>query len=120
MTVANRRCWFPTWMFRRVINSGCGLISADYRLMPPASGHDINILEDIYDILRSPVGDLDRHLSSLCKVELSTVIITGSGSEDSMLHAMPKPVVVISMHGMGGDVLIPQYLSIKTEPFLMG
>ncbi|KLO14753.1 alpha/beta-hydrolase [Schizopora paradoxa] len=123
MTVGNRRSWFPTWMLKRAIKAGCCFVSADYRLMPPASGHDI--LEDIHDLFRFLSEDLDTHLGTHCKADPTRIIVAGSSAGSfcaymAALHANPKPIVVLSLYGMGGNVLIPQYLSVKTEPFFMG
>ncbi len=107
--------------------------------MPTASGHDI--LEDIHDLFRF----LDQDLGAHCKVNSSAIIVAGSSAGAfcayiAALHAKPKPIAVLSMYGMGGDVLvsvetayyavyrrnltslhkIPQYLSIRTKPFFMG
>lgn len=77
--------------------------------MPPASGHDI--LEDIHDLFRFFVEDLDNHLHSHCKADSSRIIVAGSSAGGfcaymAALHAKPKPIAVLSMYGMGGDVLV--------------
>ncbi|KAF8651940.1 hypothetical protein AX16_004583 [Volvariella volvacea WC 439] len=45
LAVGNRKSWFPTWLQRRLSAAGYAFISADYRLVPLATGHEI--VEDI-------------------------------------------------------------------------
>ncbi|KAI0047430.1 hypothetical protein FA95DRAFT_1606125 [Auriscalpium vulgare] len=48
LTVGDRTSWFPTWLATRALASGIALVSADYSLLPPATGH--TILANVVDL----------------------------------------------------------------------
>ncbi|KAL0949811.1 hypothetical protein HGRIS_009846 [Hohenbuehelia grisea] len=134
LTVGNRTSWFPSWLQRRVTNAGYVFISTDYRLIPPATG--LEIVEDIKDLFRFLVdSDGERLTVSLDHAGLDTglnlpidpdaIAVAGSSAGGlcaylAAIHALPKPKALVSMYGMGGDFLIPHYLTPKNRPFLRG
>ena len=89
-------------------------ISADYRLLPPATGHDI--LADIKDLF----AFIDRDVNSLIQscqakyafeIDSSALAVAGSSSGAlcaylAAMHALPQPKAVVSLYGMGGDMLV--------------
>lgn len=93
-------------------------ISADYRLIPPATGHDI--LADIKDLFTF----LDRDVNNLIKgstgehtfqIDSNAIAVAGSSAGAlcaylATIHASPRPKVVLSLYGMGGDMLVRPYL----------
>jgi acetyl esterase/lipase len=125
--------------------AGYALISVNYQLLPPATGHEI--LEDITDLfgfIENDINDLvkargrDDHIDS----QRIAVIGTSAGGLCAYLagiHARPKPRAIISMYGMGGDFFVrsfhlvglrlhplllqfktPHYLTTKSTPFFRG
>ncbi|KAH7925588.1 alpha/beta-hydrolase [Leucogyrophana mollusca] len=149
LTVGNRQSWFPGWFQGRLSSLGYIFISADYRLVPPSTGHDV--LEDVEDVFRfasrklnpaldalyssqpvgSPPGNAHENdgssLGMCCKCYVDPNAIAVSGTSAGGLcaylaaaHVTPKPRAVLSLYGMGGDFLTPHYLSPKTKPFLRG
>lgn len=102
----------------------------DHRLIPPATGHEI--LADIKDAFQF----LDRDLNSQLKQHLRTdtpdvkldpsrIAVAGSSSGGlcaylAAMYAVPKPKALLSLYGMGGDMLTPQYFTPKTQVFFRG
>ncbi|KAI9509461.1 alpha/beta-hydrolase [Russula earlei] len=120
MTVGDRTSWFPTWLYQRVAASGMAFISADYRLLPPSTGHDV--LEDVVDLFaflaRTP-------LLGTVQVDGTRLAVGGcsAGGMCAFLaasHASPKPRAVLSLYGLGGEMFSPHLISSKSKPFFMG
>ncbi|KAG5646019.1 hypothetical protein DXG03_004621 [Asterophora parasitica] len=130
LTVGNRQSWFPTWLHKRATNAGYAFISADYQLLPPATGHDI--VQDIGDLLAyvvsrefvAPVVGNEQHFTF--EIDPEAVVVTGSSAGGlcayiAAMHCVyPKPKAVVSMYGMGADFFSPHYLTPKTKPFFRG
>ncbi|KAJ3731603.1 alpha/beta-hydrolase [Lentinula guzmanii] len=135
-TFANRTNFFPKWLQKRINDAGCAFVSADYRLIPTGSITAHHILEDVKDafaFLRSErfegaldALDIGGNLG-FPKFRIDPGRIAAGGSSAggtcayfAAAHVQPKPAAVLSVFGMGGDVLNSQYLAPKTEPFLKG
>ncbi|KAI5119047.1 hypothetical protein M0805_005913 [Coniferiporia weirii] len=127
LTVGSRKSWFPQWIHDRALQAGYAFITADYKLLPPATAHDV--VQDIRDLFHFLDKSLNEQLNSAgradTQVDASSVIVSGSSAGGlcaylAALHAVPKPKGVLSLYGMGGNLLSPQYLTVKTEPFFMG
>ncbi|KAG1735186.1 Alpha/Beta hydrolase protein [Suillus lakei] len=132
LAVGNRRSWFPTWLKSRLSAHGIIFISADYRLIPPGTGYDV--LADVKDAIAFVAGDLNVQLdqkqaglssSSRFRVDPTSIGVAGTSAGGfcaylCAIYAVPKPKVVLSLYGMGGDLLIDQYLTPKTQPFYRG
>ncbi|KIK41933.1 hypothetical protein CY34DRAFT_84478 [Suillus luteus UH-Slu-Lm8-n1] len=132
LTVGNKRSWFPTWLKSRLSARGIIFISADYRLTPPGTVY--NILADVKDAIAFVAGDLnvqlDQELASLgsgshFRIDPTSIGVAGTSAGGycaylCAIYAVPKPKVVLSLYGMGGDLLTDQYLAPKTQPFLRG
>lgn len=129
LTVGSKNSWFPHWLKDRVIAAGFAYITADYRLLPPATGHDL--VEDIKDLF----SYIDTSLNSALQthplnphsltINAKSILVTGTSAGGTCcylasMHATPKPVGIVSMYGMGGDFLTPHYFSPKTKPFFRG
>lgn len=132
LTVGNRRSWFPTWLKSRLSARGIIFISADYRLTPPGTVY--NILTDVKDAIAFVAGDLnvqlDQELANLdsgshFRIDPTSIGVAGTSAGGycaylCAIYAVPKPKVVLSLYGMGGDLLTDQYLAPKTQPFFRG
>jgi len=127
LTVGNRQAWLPIWLQKRVSNAGFFFISADYRLLPPATGHDI--LQDIKDLFKFLHRDLNSRLDLLggvnFRINSEAIGVAGASAGGtcaylSAIHADPKPKAIISIYAPGGNFLTPQYLTPKFKPFLRG
>ncbi|KAI6139322.1 alpha/beta-hydrolase [Pisolithus tinctorius] len=144
LTVGNRQSWLPSWLQTRLSAQRFIIISADYRLMPPATGHDI--VEDIQDVFRfvttSLNGRLDEAMSNTgwadsiptggklppwnpYRIDSGAIGVAGSSAGGlcaylACMHANPKPRAVLSMYGMGGKLYNPRYFTPKSEPFFRG
>ncbi|KAF8157979.1 Alpha/Beta hydrolase protein [Crassisporium funariophilum] len=124
LTVGNKDSWFPFWLHKRVLALGYAFVSADYQLLPPATGHDI--VQDIKDLLTFLTTTRIRDEGCLFKIDPNGIAVSGSsaGGLCAYLAAMhcvsPKPRAVVSMYGMGGNFLTPHYLRVKQEVFFRG
>ncbi|KAG6334808.1 hypothetical protein ID866_4280 [Astraeus odoratus] len=140
LTVGTKTSWFPTWLKDRLLSQGFIFVSADYRLMPPYTGHDL--VEDILDVFRFVATSLNDRLDHAydnthsapntgvpngnpCRVDPGAIGVAGTSAGGlcaylACMHAEPKPKVALSMYGMGGNFLIPHYLAPKFKPFLRG
>ena len=111
-----------TLVLERVTSAGYAFVSADYQLMPPATGHDI--LGDIRDLWAFVTSgreiifpsDKDPGTSQSqpfrFKIDADAIAVAGtsSGGLCALLAAMhcdsPRPKAVISMYGMGCNFLV--------------
>lgn len=132
LTVGNRRSWFPTWLKSRLSAHNIIFISADYRLIPPGTGYDV--LADVKDAIAFVAGDLnvqlDQELADLgsgsrFRIDPTSIGVAGTSAGGfctylCAIHAVPKPKVILSLYGMGGDLLTDQYLAPKAQSFLRG
>lgn len=123
-TVGDRTSWSPTWLCsssfplfshldihpesdpERTTAAGFVFISADYRLLPPSTGHDV--LEDVVDLFtfltRTPL---------LGTVQIDDMRLAVAGTSAGAFcaffaaaHANPKPRAVLSLYGLGADLFV--------------
>ncbi|TRM63917.1 Alpha/Beta hydrolase protein [Schizophyllum amplum] len=127
LTVGDRMSWFPTWLHKRLSAAGIALISVDYRLLPPATGHEISA--DVCDALAFiATGKLNSALEAegtTYRIDCDALAVAGTSSGGlcaylAAAHASPAPKALLSMYGMGGNFLTSHYLAPKTEPFFRG
>ena len=127
LTVGNRNSWFPHWLKSqsnttcqhetRLINHkgrvtalGYAFVSADYQLLPPATGEDI--VKDIQDIFSFLVKIDIKDSHYTYKIDPDAMAVAGSsaGGLCAYLAAMhcvsPKPKGIVSIYGMGGNFLV--------------
>nr|VWP01178.1 Glycerol-1-phosphatase [Ganoderma boninense] len=103
-------------------------ISADYRLLPPATGHDILAdIKDLFAFIDRDVNGLIQSCQAKYAFEIDSSALAVAGSSSGALcaylaamHALPQPKAVVSLYGMGGDMLTWQYVTTKTTPFFRG
>ncbi|KAI0284135.1 alpha/beta-hydrolase [Russula brevipes] len=120
MTAGDRTSWFPAWLFKRTTAAGLAFISADYRLLPPDTGHDV--LDDVVDLFAflarsQPLGPVQIDGTRLAVAGCSA---GGMCAFLAAAHANPKPRAVLSLYGLGGEVFSPHLLSPKAKPFFQG
>ncbi|KAH7903742.1 Alpha/Beta hydrolase protein [Hygrophoropsis aurantiaca] len=138
LAVGNRRSWFPAWLQNRLSCLGYIFISADYRLVPPSTGHDI--LEDVKDAFHFVSNQLNHTLdaiylsqpspaphSRIRKYHVNPNALAAAGTSAgglcaylAAMHISPTPRAILSLYGMGGNFLSPHYLAPKTTPFFRG
>jgi acetyl esterase/lipase len=94
----------------RTTAAGLAFISADYRLLPPCTGHDV--LKDVVDLFaflaRTPT------LGSV-RLDATRLAVAGSSAGGmcaflAAIHATPRPLAVLSLYGLGGDVFVSAIL----------
>lgn len=93
----------------RVIDLGFVFISADYRLIPPSTGHDI--IEDIRCLFRFLVSNEIKSGRFTIRVDPNRMAVSGSSAGGlcaylAAMHCSPKPRAIFSIYGMGGDFLV--------------
>ena len=103
------------WTIGRVVSSGIVFISADYRLIPPATGHDILAdIKDLFAFLQHDVNDRIRERfpgESTFEIDANALAVAGSSAGAmcaylAAIHASPRPKAILSLYGMGGDMLV--------------
>ena len=94
----------------RVTALGYAFVSADYQLLPPATGEDIVMdIQDVFSFLVK-IDINDPHCAF--KIDPDAMVVAGSsaGGLCAYLAAMhcisPKPKGIVSMYGMGGNFLV--------------
>ncbi|KXN81762.1 hypothetical protein AN958_03688 [Leucoagaricus sp. SymC.cos] len=131
LTVGNRESWFPFWLHRRATELGYVFLCPDYRLLPPATGHDI--LSDIQDFM-SFLDSYDAVFSLIVdgtqsqvnyKIDPGAIILAGSSAGGlcaylAATHVRPKPRALLSLYGMGGDFITPYWMEPKYKIFIPG
>jgi len=126
LTVGDKTSWFPNWVHARAMAAGYAFLSADYQLLPPATGHEI--VEDIkllFSFIGSEINDVIKSHGRYDGIDTERLSVVGSSAGGlcaylAGIHAYPKPKSIISIYGMGGDFLTPHYLTPKYAPFLLG
>jgi acetyl esterase/lipase len=97
---------------------GVIFISADYRLIPPGTGYDV--LADVKDAIAFVAGDLNVQLNqeladlgsgSRFRIDPTSIGVAGTSAGGfcaylCAIYAVPRPKVVLSLYGMGGDFLV--------------
>ncbi|KAJ7143545.1 Alpha/Beta hydrolase protein [Mycena crocata] len=126
LTVGNRTSWFPHWLKDRIVGAGYLFISADYRLLPSATAHDI--IEDIKDLFLF-LGKEDlcfkTEAGGIFGVDTTLTAVAGSSAGGlcaylAASHVSPKPRAVLALYAVGGNYFIPQCLTPKSEIFFLG
>jgi len=116
----------------RVTEAGYAFISADYRLMPPSTAHDI--IDDIKDAFRFIREDLNSQLSAAmysagCRsascylVDPNAIAVAGSSAGGqcalyAAMHVSPKPKAMVLMYSMGGDYLVRVHVTCTATQYL--
>ncbi|KAJ7851647.1 Alpha/Beta hydrolase protein [Mycena olivaceomarginata] len=112
LTVGNRTSWFPTWLKARTVAAGFVFISADYRLIPSCTGHDIiDDIKDLFLFLSRDTLCFKTESGSLFGIDPTSLAVAGSSAGGmcaylAAIHASPKPKAVLSMYGMGGQLFV--------------
>lgn len=155
LTVGDRSSWFPTWLkgkfmiqcfsycsdlclFRveRVTNAGFALISPDYSLIPPSSGHAIvEDIKELFEFISKTLNDTlqariaesrDKGTSTPdFKVDPEALAVAGASAGGlcaylASIHAHPKPKAVVALYAMGGDFLVRLVVFFSFDKFLTG
>jgi len=95
---------------------GFAFLSADYQLLPPATGHDI--VSDVQDLLSFlggqgvtfPAFTAEAQRQVSCKINTDALVLAGSSAGGLCAYlgagAHPRPRALLSLYGMGGDFLV--------------
>ncbi|QRW04989.1 alpha/beta hydrolase family protein [Ceratobasidium sp. AG-Ba] len=130
LSCGDRRSYLPIWFITKLLDNGYIFISADYRLLPPSTGHVI--LQDVLGFTHwaaSPNGlnaQLKQHGDTV-SVDTTRLIAAGTSAGGYLAYLagiyarVQNPLRgVLSLYGMGGDFLTPHYLQRKNKPFFRG
>ncbi|KAM0753045.1 alpha/beta-hydrolase [Meredithblackwellia eburnea MCA 4105] len=118
---------FPAWIKKEALEAGIAFASADYTLLTPQDGHVL--IEDVIDLFSFIRNSLNTELKIRGLVgpgiDTQTVFAAGASAGGFMaylagLYVEPKPKAIVSLYGMGGDWLLDDWFTQKTEPFAMG
>lgn len=99
----------------RTVELGFAFLSADYQLLPPATGHDIvSDVQHLISFLGSknltfPASTTEAQKVN-CKINTNALVLAGSSAGGLCAYlgasAHPRPKALISLYGMGGDLLV--------------
>jgi alpha/beta hydrolase fold len=86
--------------------AGIAVISADYRLLSPCTGHDV--LDDIVDLFAFIART--KYLGTV-QVDSTRLVAAGNSAGGlcvflAAIHANPKPRAILSMYGLGGEMFV--------------
>lgn len=86
--------------------AGVAVISADYRLLAPCTGHDV--LDDIVDLFAFIART--KYLGTV-QVDSTRLAVAGNSAGAlcaflAAVHANPKPRAILSMYGLGGEMFV--------------
>lgn len=103
----------------RAMASGFAFISANYQLLPPATGHQL--LEDIkhlFAFLENGINDVCIANGRNDHIDMERIAVVGTSAGGlcaylAGIHAKPKPKAILSMYGMGGDFFVRIHLTIS-------
>jgi len=103
---------------------GYVFISADYRLLFPVSSHEqVADVKALFQYLASP--SFSTHLpASLGTLDMNRIAVAGASAGGyiarlAAVHAQPRPRVLFSLFGMGGDFFSDHWVGRKTAPMRM-
>ena len=108
----------------RVTSAGIVFITADYRLIPPSTGHEI--VEDIKDLFchlaSSDFNDqVRKHFerenvrtsseTATFVIDPARLAVAGNSAGGlcaylAVMHATPKPRAIVALYAMGGNFLV--------------
>jgi len=112
------------WMIDASLAQGHIFISADYRLLVPASSHDqIADVKALFQYLASPSFSVNLP-ASLGTLDMNRIAVAGASAGGyiarlAVVHVQPRPRVLLSLFGMGGDFFSDHWVGQKTEPMRM-
>ncbi|TFK70737.1 alpha/beta-hydrolase [Pluteus cervinus] len=127
LVVGNRKSWFPTWLQTRMNSTGIAFISADYRLMPQATVHDIlKDVKDVFAFVRDRTGNRpDANHFSVWDIDPAAIGVAGSSGGGILAYlagtqVSPRPTVVVSLYGQGASSFNSHWLEPKKGDTVLG
>ncbi|KAF8306824.1 alpha/beta-hydrolase [Clavulina sp. PMI_390] len=111
LITSNRRALVPLWLKQLAYTQNWAFISADYRLLVPATGQDI--LADV----RALFAYIHAKFST---IDHENIVVFGSsaGAYPARLAGLwiePRPKAIALIYGRSGDFLSPSYLKAPTS-----
>ncbi|KAF9031439.1 Alpha/Beta hydrolase protein [Panaeolus papilionaceus] len=127
LSVGNKESFIPSWLIDRIISLGYTFISPNYQLIPPATAHDINqdaidvfsfITKTVFQTKSEKTGNWQKFRVDGDKIAVSGSSAGGLVAYLAASNAVPRPKVLLSIYGMGGNFLTPFYIRPKSKPFM--
>ena len=112
----------------RLTEQGYVFISADYRLLPHVTGHDIvEDIKDLWAFVTSPdlsitFPNLEEETGRTLKIDADAIAVGGSsaGGFCAYMTAMhcknPKPKAILSIYALGGHIFVRYLVQRYYEP----
>ena len=102
----------------RLSARGIIFISADYRLLPSVTAYDV--LADVKDAIHFIAEDLNAQLDQKgaylnSRIDPNSIGVAGTSAGGycaymCAIYAVPKPKALLSVYGLGGDLLVSPIL----------
>ncbi|KAJ5353081.1 alpha/beta-hydrolase [Penicillium brevicompactum] len=113
MTAGSRRSVpYPGWLYDHCQKQGYIFISADYRLCHPTN--TLDQIDDAKALFNFLSKDFDNNLPESITLDTSRIAVSGFSAgaysaRAACVYADPKPAVLISVYGLGGDLLLDHW-----------
>ncbi|KAJ5744242.1 Alpha/Beta hydrolase protein [Penicillium manginii] len=113
MTAGSRRGGLPRWLYAHCQEKGYIFISADYRLCHPTTALDqIEDAKNLFQFITS--AQFDSILPESITLDSTRIAVSGFSAgaysaRAACIYANPKPAALISVYGLGGNVLLDHW-----------
>ncbi|KAJ6111378.1 hypothetical protein N7523_007439 [Penicillium sp. IBT 18751x] len=124
MTAGSRRAGFPHWLYNHCQAKGYIFISADYRLCHPCTALDQ--IEDAKALFKFIAGEtFNDRLPRSVTLDATRIAVTGFSAgaysaRAACIYAEPKPAVLLTGYGLGGNLLLDHWTSARPPTSLAG
>ncbi|ETS82853.1 hypothetical protein PFICI_04729 [Pestalotiopsis fici W106-1] len=124
MTAGSRRDDFPHWLYGPCQKKGYIFVSPDYRLCHPCTALDQ--IEDAKALFSFLTGEtFAATLPDGVSVDARRIAVAGSSAgayqaRAACVYARPKPAVLMTAYGLGGDLLLDHWTNPRPPTGLAG
>ncbi|KAJ5640500.1 Alphabeta hydrolase fold [Penicillium herquei] len=103
---------FPQWMYNHCQEKGYIFISADYRLCHPSNAMDQ--IDDAKNLFSYLSNQFHQNLPTSTTLDTARIAVTGFSAgaysaRAACLYANPKPAALLSVYGLGGNMLLDHW-----------
>ncbi|KAJ5119328.1 alpha/beta-hydrolase [Penicillium atrosanguineum] len=124
MTAGSRRSMFPFWLYNHCQAKDYIFVSADYRLCHPTTALDQ--IEDAKALFKFVAGEtFNDDLPVSITLDTTRIAVTGFSAgaysaRAACIYAEPKPAVLLTGYGLGGNLLLDHWTSARPPTSIAG